>query len=392
MGKQTPRYRHMMYAQQMRHLPPGINTKEDLARHIEADLRPEQYAIIVHDQEVDEQGQPKEADIHAMMSFKNPRSLASVAKKLGDKPQYIQKWDGEANNGYAYLIHATTKARKGGKHQYDPSDVLANFDYGALLTKIALDVAQVRAERDAKPTALLDALYAGVTTKKEIERQLPGSVYARYHRQIEDADAKRLQNEAEKWRKEMSEKNAKITVLWIFGAAGTGKTSLAREYAEKKGQPYYITGSSRDIFQSYNGEHTIIMDELRPKVIEYADLLRITDPHGIDTQVMAPARYSDKPLACELIIITSPYGPHDFYWEMFRSGAVDQDGFDQLQRRIALTILMDSNSIYAINYDAAQKQYLLIPNSTRPNPYSQAARAASAVDPIDIYNSMFIRS
>ena len=79
-------------------------------------------------------------------------------------------------------------------------------------------------------------------------------------------------------------------------------------------------------------------------------------------------------------------------WEMFRSGAVDQDGFDQLQRRIALTILMDSNSIYAINYDAAQKQYMLIPNSTRPNPYSQAARAASAVDPIDIYNSMFIRS
>ncbi len=389
MGKQTPRYRHMMYTQQMRHLPPGIKTKEDLARRIEADLGPEQYAIIVHDQEVDEQGQPKEADIHAMMSFKNPRSLASVAKKLGDKPQYIQKWDGEANNGYAYLIHATTKARKGGKHQYDPSDVLANFDYGALLTKIALDVAQVRAERGANPKVLLDALYAGVTTKEEIERQLSGSVYARYHRQIADVNDKRLQNEAEKWRKEMSEKNARISVIWIYGAAGTGKTSLARECAEKKGQPYYITGSSRDIFQSYNGEHTIIMDELRPRVIEYADLLRITDPHGIDTQVMAPARYSDKPLACDLIIITSPYSPSYFHWETFKDKAVDLDGFDQLQRRIALTICMDSDSIYAVKYNATWNQYVVIPNSTRPNPYSQAARASSAVDPIDIYNSMF---
>ena len=170
---------------------------------------------------------------------------------------------------------------------------------------------------------------------------------------------------------------------------GTGKTSLAREYAEKKGQPYYITGSSRDIFQSYNGEHTIIMDELRPRVIEYADLLRITDPHGIDTQVMAPARYTDKPLACDLIIITSPYSPSDFHRETFRGGAVDMDGFDQLQRRIALAIYMDSNLIYAVKYNAIWNQYMVIPNSARLNPYSQAARAASAVDPIDIYNSMF---
>ena len=43
------------------------------------------------------------------------------------------------------------------------------------------------------------------------------------HRQIEDVDAKRLQNEAEKWRMEMREKNARISVIWIYGAAGDRK-------------------------------------------------------------------------------------------------------------------------------------------------------------------------
>ena len=48
-----------------------------------------------------------------------------------------------------------------------------------------------------------------------------------------------------------------------------------------------------------------------------AILLRILDPHGIDSQVMAPCRYNDKPLACDLIIITTPYMPSEFYGVQF---------------------------------------------------------------------------
>lgn len=62
---------------------------------------------------------------------------------------------------------------------------------------------------------------------------------------------------------------AEVQVIWLTGPAGTGKTSLAKEYAKKKGQPYFIAGSSRDIFQGYAGEHTLILDELRPKTITY---------------------------------------------------------------------------------------------------------------------------
>ena len=383
-GNKTPKVKNMMYTQQVSHLPSGIQTPEDLEALIAKRLRPKRYALIVHDQDTDDKGQPVEAHVHAMLSFENARYLSAVAKKLGDQPQYLARWDGDANNGYAYLVHLTDTARRAGKYRYDLCAVLANFDFPDLMAQIGAEIVQAKAERQANIKTLLDSLYVGAITKSEIESQLSGSMYARYHRQIDDVHAKRLINEAEKWRKEMREKKAQIRVIWIFGRAGTGKTSLAKEYAEKAGQPYFVSGSTRDIFQGYNGEHSIILDELRPRVIEYCDLLRITDPYGIENQVMAPARYNDKALACDLIVITSPYNPYQFY----ENSKVDkEDNFDQLERRIALTVRMDSNNIDALAWNGTS--YAYIQGAHRQNPYSQAARPASSTAPVDLFNAMF---
>lgn len=397
----TPRAKNLMYAQQLQHLPKGIETAEDLASLIENKLNPVRYAVIIHDQETDDQGQPKEPDIHAMMSFENARYCSSVAKKLGDKPQYVQAWSGEANNGYAYLVHETAKARKEGKHQYDPAGVKANFDFPALIEKIKAEVVQAKAARQVEVNAktMLDLLFTGAVTKADLEKQLTGSQYAKYHRQIEDVDAKRLVKEAAKWRAEMKAKNAQIQVIWIYGPSGSGKTSLAKEYAQKRGQPYFISGSTRDVFQGYNGEHTMILDELRPGVLTYADLLRITDPHGIDNQVMAPCRYNDKALACDLIIITTPYTPVEFYDKLFPLKTMTPnlnqvDGVDQLVRRISLTVEMIGRRIQAMQYVPfylcpATGSYCPIPGTERPNPYSCLARPTPPNQAEDIYNSMF---
>lgn len=355
----------------------------------------------MHDRELDEHGQPKEPDIHAMMSFVNARYCSAVAKKLGDKPQYVQAWTGNANNGYAYLVHTTDKAKRAGKHQYDPSEVKANFDFPALMADIRGEIAQAKTEHQstANVKTMLDLLYTGAVTKDEIERQLSGAQYARYHRQIADVDAKRLVREAEKWRAEMRAKNAQIQVIWIYGPSATGKTSLAKDYARKKGQPYFISGSTRDVFQGYAGEHTMILDELRPGVITYDDLLRITDPHGIDNQVMVPCRYNDKAIACDLIIITTPYMPVEFYNALFPSQLMSSnsnhvDSLDQLVRRISLTIEMTGKKIKAMQYKPfphcpTDGYYWPIPGAERPNPYSVLARPAPADIDVDLFNSMF---
>ena len=97
MSSKNNSYKNMMYQQQVKYLP--AQTIDNLVDMIENKLKPKKYAVILHDKDTDDNGTPKEEHIHAMMSFENAHSLASVAKQRGDKPQYIEAWKGNSNNG-----------------------------------------------------------------------------------------------------------------------------------------------------------------------------------------------------------------------------------------------------------------------------------------------------
>lgn len=353
----------MMYVQQVKHLPAKIADKDKMIAVIENELKPQRYAIILHDKDTNKDGTPEAPGYHVMLCFENARSIAATAKHLGDNPQYITKWNGDVNNGFAYLLHRTKAAKAKGKHQYDPSEVAANFDFAGLLQQIEnkVNLKQYKAQDGVNFSIdeLLNALYVGIMSKDEVEKRMTGAQYGRYRRQVEDVWAKRLRNLADEWRKEMIAQGKQTTVIWLYGEAGTGKTHMARTLAEKANQPFFMAGSSRDIFQNYSGEHTIILDELRPKIMAYQDLLRILDPFNIKTGVNAPARYNDKALAADLIIVTSPYSPYKFWLEQFstlvrynfdvRKASLAEEGeddFDQLDRRIGVTICLEQDFIY----------------------------------------------
>ncbi len=269
---------------------------------------------------------------------------------------------------------------------------------------------QTETENGLTPQEMLNLLYVGAIPKEDVEKHLTGSQYGQYRRQLEDVWNKRLQKLAAEWLKEMKAQGKPIKVIWIYGPAGTGKTSLAKEYAEKVGQPYYISGSSRDLFQRYAGEHTLILDELRPKVIPYSDLLRITDPYG--EQVMAPSRYSDKALACDIIIITSPYDPLGFYWialdigKKFSRADNRVDGVDQLIRRLELIVKIDHEHIEAQEYDkttgdqqtanrsvnpkmnTSEAAFIAIPGTKVENPYAIKQGPKDTTEAMNLYQAM----
>lgn len=355
----------MMYTQQMEHLP--FRTREELEERIKTKLAPKKYAISeVHDKDIDEDGNPVKEHIHVMLCFQNARSLKNVASILGDKPQYLEKWDERANNGFAYLVHATSGAKV--KAQYSPEKVLANFPYAEELKKQTLEVLKKKSRQ--KIDVLLDAYYNEEMTLDELEQELTGAQYGRYKKQIDTITSKILERHADIWRQDMLKNNRRVKVIWIYGAAGTGKTSLARSIAKQDGRAYYVSGSSRDVFQSYNGEHILILDELRSNVIPYHDLLRILDPFGNQERIMAPARYSDKSLACDLIIITTPFNPVDFYDEIF-DDINTVDSLEQLVRRITITLYVNSDSISAVRYCQERRHYYAVPDAECDNPYSQ---------------------
>lgn len=373
----------MMYTQQMEHLP--FRTREELEERIKTKLDPKKYAISeVHDKDMDEDGNPVKEHIHVMLCFQNARSLKNVASILGDKPQYLEKWDERANNGFAYLVHATSGAKV--KAQYSPANVLANFPYAEELKKQTLEVLKKKSRQ--KIDVLLDAYYNEEMTLEELEQELTGAQYGRYKKQIDNITSKILERHADIWRQDMIKNNRRVKVIWIYGAAGTGKTSLARSIAKQDGRAYYVSGSSRDVFQSYNGEHILILDELRSNVIPYHDLLRILDPFGNQERIMAPARYSDKSLACDLIIITTPFNPVDFYDEIF-DDINTVDSLEQLVRRITITLYVNADSISAGRYCQERRHYYAVPDAECDNPYSQKNRPDSEIDVLEEFNQMF---
>lgn len=113
--KQTPpRGRNLMYTQRLDSLPRG--STDALESLIKRDLRPENYVVVIHDREVGKNGQPKEPHVHVFMSFKNARSVNAIAKKLGDKPQYVTVLWGDVIDVYAYLFHPTERDKQEDRH------------------------------------------------------------------------------------------------------------------------------------------------------------------------------------------------------------------------------------------------------------------------------------
>lgn len=370
---------NVMYEQQLEHLPKTFQRKtlDSIIKTLTVKLNPIKIAGILHDKDVNENNELVKPHVHVVLQFKNQRSLQKLAKLL-EEPQgsAFQQWRGNVNNAYSYLLHQTADAKD--KHPYSIEEVIANFDFEALMKKIAHDV-KTSTKTNDEPIIrnCLDQIKLGTLTLKEAEEQLTGSQYAKAKTRLENVHQKRMALEAEAWRKKMIEKKRSIDVLWIYGEAGTGKTRLAKEYAENKGKETFLTGSSRDPFQHYQGEETIILDELRATTFLYSDLLKLLDPFNLASN--APSRYFDKPLTADTIIITSPYSPKKFYQQLLQlNKAFDSnvDSYYQLARRLALVLKVDKQIIQVAFFDDVCQDFILDKSTKQENPYRQETESS----------------
>ena len=170
---------NIMYTQQIKHLPFGSFER---TMEVIASLGAETYGGIIHDKDPG-----KEPHIHVFMHFKAERHVTAIAKKLRDKPQYIEifgtdnadKHRRNQENGYAYLIHMTAGSRH--KHPYDAASVVANFDYPAYMERVlSKDYSSTKTGRDMGVIDdVCDLLGAGLITLQEAEDRLTGSQYGK---------------------------------------------------------------------------------------------------------------------------------------------------------------------------------------------------------------------
>lgn len=324
------KYRTFGYTQQISHFNQNL---EDFPRLLE-EACVEQYAFIVHNKDTTADGVLKASHVHVVMKFENPRSLQSIGKLFRDRPNYVElpKTRNGYNNMLAYLTHRTKGATE--KYQYDPDAVIANFNYPKLLNEITAKVNQ----RDSKTHLddILERLMAYEITYEQAVSELTASEFSRYHQRLKVTFEYGLRQYAKRWIKEHEDTGTPIEVCWIHGPAGSGKTIEAKQIArEKSDKDFYMATGQRDPFQNYTDEPVIILDDLRPKTFDYNTLLQLLDPFN---STMADARYSNKTLIADTIIITSVYSPLDFYHMLVPEIYRDVDTYKQLERRISQII------------------------------------------------------
>ena len=354
-----------MFVQQIEYFQ--SSNLQDIIEYMTNILKPLRFAGILHDKDIGQDGNLVAPHIHLVLQFESARSLNNLAKLTKQPIQCFEQWRGSVNNAYSYLVHHTESNQD--KYQYSPKEVIANFDYLILLDTIERNVTKRYEINDTMIIDnLLDLLYTGNITKSEIEQRLTGSQYAKAKHKIDTVHLKRLEIQAESWRHEMKNKNAIVTIIWLFGKAGTGKTRLARQYAEQFDPNYFITGSIRDPFQQYNLEHVVILDELRPHQFDYSDLLKMFDPYN--DRAMASSRYFDKPLLANVYIITSPYSPYNFFLELTKKKQTSHiDSWGQLMRRLTLVIEISKEYLQFYKYSPLDQMFYVDHKKKLSNPF-----------------------
>lgn len=319
-----------MYTQDLDHLPFKPQELKDKLEKSGAD----EWAYILHDKDTDENSKQVRPHYHVMLHFKDAKTILKISKIFDDKEQFIEAWKSTINNGYSYLIHETNNAKN--KHHYDPSEVIASFDFKARIQEIRQ---KVKKPSQQAINNLIEDYSNEKLTKEELQEKIGVLEMAKHKTLLDHIEDILAYKKHQQFLNDFKGQSCKI--YWIYGASGIGKTKLVREVLEKQHPDNFcILGSQRDHFQEYRGQQFVVINDLRPNDYEYGQLLTLLDPWEIDK--MAPARYHDKYLNARAIYITTPYSPINFYSECNIANPL-VDTFEQLKRRIISFQLTEEN-------------------------------------------------
>ena len=344
-AKKDTRAQVLMYVQNIEYLPfESVEALLTRIKSIKEETGIKRYALIVHDKDKKEgSDEVVEPHVHVVFEFNKRVVISAFAKKLNEKAEHFEimtkrgtKVERAVENSMAYITHRTKYSSD--KYQYPFDDVKANFNYKKFMDKIF--------ER-LRPRDIITQFSQGLFTRKKAERLLykvdPYNIDRNFKR-LDDIESAKGHLEYYDWKDKMQKNQQEKIVLWFYGEAGAGKTNAARYILSERYKEYFTSGGSRDVFEGYKDQHGILLDDVRPGFLNYSDMLKMLDPYEWEPKVSA--RYHNKQLQGEMYIITCPLDPYEFYREMRKKEKLSyNDKFEQLNRRITLTIHFDFSHI-----------------------------------------------
>lgn len=283
----------------------------------------DKWAYILHDRD-----EGKKTHWHVMLSFIKPKNTSTICNAFRCNENQIERIKTKWVNALAYLTHDTKTSKD--KYQYPKEDVKANFEW------------EKEIEQGTKIDRVIDKIGTGEIRSYNLTDFITVSEYTKHRRIIESAF---------KWRDSyvlahLEELVEMKNVNWIYGEPGTGKTSFAKQLSKTAGMFYKLTSTGRNMFDEYQDEPCLIIDDLRPEDMSFNDMLGVLDPYNFKA---AAARYKNKNLQTQLLIVTSTMSPETYLQAATKDSAIVEDK-RQLYRRIAFVYEVTEDRIYEYEY------------------------------------------
>jgi DNA replication protein DnaC len=351
---------NFMYVQQLKYLKLSI---DEIYQRLTDDKDVKDFGLIVHDKDVKDDNplELAEKHLHAFISFKQHKSLHYVAKLVDDEENRIDFFnrqnvpDKDERNGFLYLLHRTKSSVY--KHQYSVDELILppNSDLKKRIKKWEKNYQNfLRRTSDNKRKHVVKQhleSYANLLIDyDELEQKLTSLELAQNSTLLKNIDELRIKKKHADYVKNERYKDKKV--IYIYGPSGVGKSRLSKRIAHNfvdDNKDVYVTSSNRDPFQNYTDEKVIIIEEFRATTgIAENELFQLLDK--TNNTFSAGARYKDKLLMPELVIINSIHAPTEIL-------SAERLNKMQLYRRLDAVIRIDKLNIATQLLDEQTEQY-----------------------------------
>lgn len=282
-------------------------------------------------------------------------TLDALAAAIGVEPQYVER---PAKGRYAYdnMLSYLCHVKYPDKHQYNTDEVYTAIGtpYSHYVKErwVAWEKARGAVVKKRACEGIDDLEYkilTGQVTKSQIilTDEL-FEIYSRNRRRCEEALETYGERRAYKTLKALADGDFSMSVFFITGPAGVGKThftaklvdNVIAESVKRFGDDArwrVCHSAATNPVDDYRGEEILVMDDVRGFSMTGSDWLKLLDPHYASPN---SARYHNKTVACRTIIITSTKEPLEFfYYTRSVAGGRDcSEGMDQFLRRLAALV------------------------------------------------------
>ncbi|HGC9590034.1 TPA: Rep family protein [Streptococcus agalactiae] len=315
----------------------------DCIRHLVEEDEFVEFAIVAHDKDISYGTKLVEPHVHGYIDFPKLIDLSKVASALGLERERIETPKSKGGRAYtrinalAYLIHAKDKD----KYQYPIKDVetFDTLDYETFINQNIEDFEKYAATRkreksDESLDLVLSKVQKGELNYLEVmEDDELAFLFANNQQKFRESFNFFGERETVLRLKDLKKGNYQLTVLYIQGEPGIGKTHLANELILEvskrlrdnglKGE--YYPASSKNPFDNYYGEEILLLDDLREDSLSASDWLKLFDP--LNSARMS-ARYQNKLVVPRLIVMTAYMSPKQFF------GNIRTEDLNQYLRRV----------------------------------------------------------